>query len=604
MISKTYIIALCFLTAFIAYFNAIHMDFIGDDIGRILNNRTLFKSGWLTSIQSILPDRPLLTTSLWMNYQFSEFKVESYKWVSLFFHALNGFLIYLLLQKLSPALRGRWFFAILPALLFIAHPLNNQAVNSISQRGVLLSAFFTLLALWVSISASETQANKKSTGIALVLTSFGVLSKTNALITPFLILFYDRWVKQASMKEAFKKRAPLFLILLIPVFFYFILKVNSQSGAIPWWNYFLVQTRVIFLYFKLMLVPVNLKFSYLLDSSPDLFANATWLAILGHFILIVGIIFIHRRYDRVVAYCLACVYLTLLPESSFFSIRHLAFEHRAYVPLAFLVLAVGVLFGRFLERHKSKALQSALGIAGLGALAGALFLNINYNSKISNYENWVFYNLQQTPKDRAFLHFNLAEFLDRKSSRGPELAELALKLEPENKVYSLYAKIFDYKNANAQEQQVILQQIFDHLTSAEANTDRDSRLKLNSFYGRNIQNFLNGVEYWEKIDDLIFAQLPKMRLEGDYFYEIFLIFQRNTFRLADAYFQNPPKESFRFLRVLLEMKYDFDIQDARIEEKLSNFRQPSEQSTQVQDLFQCYEKQGTSPLPLVKETIN
>lgn len=583
------------------------MDFIGDDIGRIIYGQEALKKDLAECLTIILPDRPVLTATLWLNFQTSELQVEIYKITSLLLHAMNGFLIYLLTLQLVPRFRKSWLLACLPAFAFVVHPLNNQAVNSISQRGVLLSTLFVLLAFYFS-NIERTNKDKKFPVWPLAMSVFAILSKSNAVIIPFLLIAADCLIYGDPVRKAIRRNAPLFLIFILPIIFYFVLEINSQSVALPWWQYLIAQSRVIFLYFRLFFIPIDLHFIYQIDSNPNIFANGTWLAILGHLGLISFIVFLFRKQCRVLCFTLFAVYLALLPESSFFSIRHLAFEHRTYMPLAFFALAIAAVFGLSKElwegSKKQKILVRAICALGGGAVIVLTLLNLRYNSEISTYEKWTFYNLEKTPKDNDFAVFSLGEFLDRKSEAGPELVRRLELHDPDNRVFQIYKRIFSFEKMDRAGREMTLKDVFEILTASQVEIGRENRANLTLFYGRNIQQMYSGIQYWEKVDDLIYTQLPELKKHGDYFHEIYKIYQANLFRLTQFYLQNPPSNISRSVRALLALKYNFDLNDPIVNGKLKEIKAQSQGFSEVQTLIKNYEERGLQILPITRERID
>ena len=161
------VVVLLFSLTIIIYFNAFQSGFIGDDFFHIVDHAHILQRGFSFVMQDILPDRPLMMATIWLNYKINGIDPFGFKVVNIFLHAICGitlyfFLIYFLniygttffrIHNEKYQIKGFKLFtfnyfdliSISAAGLFIVHPINNQAVMSIIQRGVLLSMLFAVL---------------------------------------------------------------------------------------------------------------------------------------------------------------------------------------------------------------------------------------------------------------------------------------------------------------------------------------------------------------------------------------------------------------------------------------------------------------------------
>src|SRR5579883_467695 len=121
--------------AVLAYANSLHAPFVYDDIGSVQGNPT---------VQSFSPHlRDLLTTRsiVYMTYTFNHWlggdNVVGYHVVNLFFHIINGLLVFAIAWKIYRQLDASpepAMYAALAAGFFLLHPLQTEAVTYISQR--------------------------------------------------------------------------------------------------------------------------------------------------------------------------------------------------------------------------------------------------------------------------------------------------------------------------------------------------------------------------------------------------------------------------------------------------------------------------------------
>jgi tetratricopeptide (TPR) repeat protein len=114
-------------------------------------------------------------------------------------------------------------------------------------------------------------------------------------------------------------------------------------------HYLLTQFRVIVTYIRLVFLPFNQN----LDYDYPVFKNFFELSVLISFLFLMTILLCANRLFskyRLVSFSILWFFLALLPESSFFAIKDVIFEHRLYLPLAgvslFLVSGAYYLIGK------------------------------------------------------------------------------------------------------------------------------------------------------------------------------------------------------------------------------------------------------------------
>lgn len=590
---KRWVLILGIFIAAMAYSNSLRMEFIGDDIGRIVYASAL--GGSLSdALRSILPDRPVLVASLWANYQIGGLDPLGYKIVNLVLHGLVALFLFLLLQKLLSPSRAPISF--LCALIFFVHPLNNQAVNSISQRGVLLAAFFSLAALLVYIHNSSRWSSR---GLVALLAVLAVLSKTNAMALPFIFIAFERIFNKTPWTKTFQKTWGYFLIGVLPLLFYFVFKVNEQYGTLSGWQYFAVQWRVIFTYFSLFIWPSDLHFLYAY-SVDHVFQNPwTWLAAFGHLIVLALIFFaVHKKY-KAIAFGLSTMYLVLLPESSVFAIRHLIFDHRAYLPLLFFLFAVGAVIQRWWEPHGSRA--RVIVVMGLVWALGLSVANAHYSSQIGTYKDWVFYNFSKNPDDEGFNVFNIKELYDRDPRLGLEFAQKVVEVHSSKVIYKNYLNMMTYSQKESGEKRKFLEDIYQWLTQNQEHVNYEARLNFIQFYGRSIQEFLSDSIYWENVDEFLYLQIPYLLKGRGRSADVFSIYKRNLERLTLFYRDNPPQNSWRQIRVLLSLKHDFGVSSESIENALRSWEEQA--SKQDKNKLEQFLNEHNKFLPLKDDAI-
>ena len=291
--------------------------------------------------------------SFWVNFQISGEDPAAFRLVNFAIHAVNGLLVFVLSYRLF-ALSGdteseksthRWV-ALLVAALFIAHPLQTQAVTYIVQRLASLMTLFYLAALisWVEVFRS------RSLGVrAIWLILFASLflascyTKQNAFTLPFvlilmeLLIFRRLTAKHWSAIGVAGLISALVTVVFVPDFWVTVDRLTRETPDITRWEYFTHQWVILWMYLGKVIWP----YPQLLDYGVALNSFDTWvfvLAGLGHLVLLVLGLAMSRRFP-LVTFGVLFFYAVHSVESGLIPIRDLVFEHRNYLPL------FGVFFG-------------------------------------------------------------------------------------------------------------------------------------------------------------------------------------------------------------------------------------------------------------------
>jgi tetratricopeptide (TPR) repeat protein len=144
--------------------------------------------GWAFTTTAAGNWHPLTWLSHMLDYQVYGLNPAGHHLTSIFLHAVNVLLLFLILHAATGYL-GRSFFV---AAMFAAHPLNVQSVVWIAERKNLLSTFFLLLTLiaygWYALRPSVRRYLVVASALA-----FGLMSKPMLVSVPFLLLLLDYW---------------------------------------------------------------------------------------------------------------------------------------------------------------------------------------------------------------------------------------------------------------------------------------------------------------------------------------------------------------------------------------------------------------------------
>jgi len=388
------------LLATLIYSNTFSAPFVFDDIKNIVDNPQVKD---LKNFLYLSGSRYVGFLSFALNHYFGGLHVVGYHLVNLFIHITNGFLVYSLVLLLfkaesqhssltthdSPLTTVPWI-ALAAAMLFVAHPIQTQAVTYIVQRFASLVTLFYLLTVvcylkW-RLASSETRSRYLWYGGAVLSTVLAMKTKENSFTLPFMILLVEAIFFRSSTRKRWLALLPFLLTLpIIPL---------SHPGAmgegeagfaqetteISRSNYLFTQFRVIVTYLRLLFLPIqqNLDYDYrIYHSILEPAVLFSFLFLLSIFVLSLFVIF-HSRLTtqdsqlRLMGFGMVWFFLTLSIESSIIPIKDVIFEHRLYLPSVgfFMALSIGAMMGR--EWLQRQGIPAVWGMIGFGVIVMVL----------------------------------------------------------------------------------------------------------------------------------------------------------------------------------------------------------------------------------------
>ena len=352
---------------FVIYSNTTHSSFHFDDKSNIVKNPLIrdlhnipqfFQKNGIT-----FPSRGLVTTSFAVNYYFSGLAVESYHWVNISIHLLNGILVYFLAVFLlkntiinahkigySEDAYHIQLLALFAALLFVSSPVQTQSVTYIFQRNGLMASFFYLLSLMLFIKAvAGSRFNSYLYAGSILSLLCALWCKEMAYSAPVIIfLLYQCFIAESwkSVGKGLRLSLP-FLVLAALSFYFSVAQDPPQMENKDWgrWEYLLTQSNVLTGYVKLLLMPLPSRLNVDVDFplSGTLWELTTLISAVSIVaVLTAAVLFLDRV--RLPAFCVLWFFIILAPTSSIIPLRDLMVTHRLYLPgLGFLLLlTVGI----------------------------------------------------------------------------------------------------------------------------------------------------------------------------------------------------------------------------------------------------------------------
>ena len=457
---KTVHLAIVVLLGLLVYANTLQVPFYFDDYTNIINI-PLVKN--LAHFSDITTDQGygrryfgFLTFAL--NYRFHGLDVTGYHLVNTAIHLAAALLVYRLVSLTfrTPCFSsGRHdegvdpragFVALLAALLFVAHPLQTQAVTYIVQRFASLAAMLYLLSLTCYIRARLCRIEPGGRAVtalawlaaALVSALLAMLTKETAFTLPIVILLYELLFFTGRLK-----RKLLAIACAVPVlagsavtlwalssgrpvgeFIGYLDRATRQMTDMSRWDYLATQCRVMVTYLRLVLVPLGQRLEYDYPVyrtflTPPVYLSAALLCAL--LAAAVYCLYLSGRREnqqgsaaaplRIIAFGIFWFFITHMIESGLIPIIDVIFEHRMYLPSAGLFMAIAAAVSLAGEREAVvpgwPRWQVLLGAAGVVLLLAVMTVARNHvwRDEIALWEDNAGKSLE---KGRILLHLGTA----------------------------------------------------------------------------------------------------------------------------------------------------------------------------------------------------
>jgi tetratricopeptide (TPR) repeat protein len=290
-----------------------------------------------------------------LDYSLWGLRPAGYLLENVFIHGLNGFLLYLLVQRLS----GRWGAAALAALLFTVHPVQVEAVAWVSQRKSVLSLFFFLLSLLLYTTYCHGEAaatRRRSYWFSVVAFAAALLSKSTAVVLPLALLLHDGCYGCRPLRRSLADKIPYALAAAGAA----LLALVSQSaeyggggrtsyhGGSPLATFF-TMLPVLVRYLRMIVWPSGLSAAYApaIKTAPDLEVVLAGLLLL----LLAGAALLLFRRERQLFFWLALAPLGILPVVQIVPLITLMNDRYLYFPMVGLAPFVVLGCERLLERY-------------------------------------------------------------------------------------------------------------------------------------------------------------------------------------------------------------------------------------------------------------
>lgn len=398
---------LLILIGFLIYNSSLKNGFIEnwDDNEYIIDNQ-LIKNQNLYNVTRILTENymghyhPVTMLSLSVDYALSELNPYIYHLTSLLIHLINGLLIFYFFSRLINHRTG----AFLISVVFLIHPMHIESVAWISSRKDLLFTMFYFLSLIFYLRYIKSE-KWKFLLFSLLFFMISVLSKSQAVVLPFIFILTDWFMKRKWSSKLIWEKSVFFLISII----FSITAIYAQEAPVenaPEFSIlnriFLVLSAVSFYMLK-FIIPVNLSVIHFYPDLADGFFP--WYYYLSFIVLVISFLFIYRlkHLNRLVIFGSLFFIVNLLPVIQIFPIGE-SYVAERYSYVAYCGLTVLFIWPIISTTVKKQIKYVYCGFVFI-ALTFYIIQSVSYLKSWSNGMS-LFENVIQKYPDQPFPYFN------------------------------------------------------------------------------------------------------------------------------------------------------------------------------------------------------
>ncbi|OIO32829.1 MAG: hypothetical protein AUJ70_04675 [Candidatus Omnitrophica bacterium CG1_02_40_15] len=344
----------------VVFSSSLNNKFAWDDKFLIINNPHIKDSMYISKIfSSQLYEgggmhsnfyRPIQLLSFMMDYRIWKLNPFGYHLTSLLAHIFNSALVYLIILaiSLSPCI------AFITASLFGIAPAISSIVFYTPARSDLLMALFILLSIWFFIKYKE---KKKASLyiISIIFFALALLCKEMAVMLPLLLsLIIFSPVGGGRDRPLHHLKHLVFYLVILAI--YIGLRVTilnfakganpiidlSFSATLPLWVRFLTDFKAIFLYLRILILPLGLHIERFVEPVRSIFQSGILPYIAGFIILILVVKKISDK-NKLILFGSLWFLFAILPVLNIYPISVLFGEGWLYIPsIGFFIVSSAI----------------------------------------------------------------------------------------------------------------------------------------------------------------------------------------------------------------------------------------------------------------------
>ena len=366
---------LLFILILPIYSNTFHAAWHLDDQPNIVTNKglhidnlmpaTLWKTLFAHPGSKEKLYRPLACLTFAINWYFGKHNTIGYHAVNIIIHILNAFFLYLTILYLfkTPRLKSRYqsedayFISLLGAALWALNPIQTQAITYIVQRMASMAAMFYILGIYFYLKGrlSNIQRHQILFYVACFVSfCLSMGSKENAVMMPFslilveIVFFQGIGQSTAHTKKFWTALAIIVCTLFIIYASFMFSKVNlstifdhTSDRSFSIYERLLTESRIVLHYLSQIFYPIPTRLSIEHDIvvSTSILKPLTTLPSILIIFGMIGLSLLRLWKNPLIAFAILFFFLNHVVESTVIPLE-LIFEHRNYLPSAFLFLPI------------------------------------------------------------------------------------------------------------------------------------------------------------------------------------------------------------------------------------------------------------------------
>ncbi len=295
-------------------------------------------------------DRPIRTFWFWCLYQIFGMNYTGYYFVTLLWHVVDTYLVFLLSKKIFKLITEKadntiFYKSILIAAFFGIYPKNLMAVYWLAgAANDLLCAFFSLVAMLCYLQYMQNRKSYASMGSPLVFYICAMRSKEAAICLPLIILLFELYVSFVQHK---KIKIHIGSVLLTGYMLIYLVRLLSLPATLTtegqYKQEFKISTvfNVLLNYIRMYFAWDDGSFSYSINEYYTKVGNIGILICIMIVIVVISNIMKRNNVNRCVGYIVLfiCCGLSLAPLLVLPNIQHMLYF---YFPAIFLSILFGL----------------------------------------------------------------------------------------------------------------------------------------------------------------------------------------------------------------------------------------------------------------------
>jgi protein O-mannosyl-transferase len=444
--ASTIAIVIIFGLILLCYVNALGNGFVFDDNDQVVGNTLLFK---LSNIPAALTAsyRPLRDISFMFDFAVWGEKPFGFHLTNILIHAANAILVFVIVRRLTGVVET----AAIAALIFVAHPLQPDAVTYVSGRRDVLFSFFYLGSFY-----SYLRYHRSRSRIHLILFIacwvLGLMSKEMAATVPgfiFVWSFCELWGEEDgswlgrtwyALRGAFLRDKWLYIVLSLamPAYVYYMafIKGGSSRASITGFEYWggsfftnaLTSVMVQAWLLKQLVFPTPVV--QYLGAFPVATTLLDWKVILSIVVVLsvfVAALLLLKR-NRLMSFAILSYFVLLLPVSQIIPHHELVADHYLYLPMMSFGLFAGLLIQQIAVKSRT-ATRLAYGFAGAVLIAFAVMTIIRNRDWKDEFTLWQA-NYKEAPNSIRAAGNLAGMYATRSQNKAVELYKRCIEIDP------------------------------------------------------------------------------------------------------------------------------------------------------------------------------